>query len=130
MILVIDDDKDFLTSVQALLESEGYEVATATSGHEGLALIAQQEPELVVSDIMMETATEGYAVSGRVKMNEVLGDRHIPLIMVSSIESSPDDLFPRSEELVVIRPDYYLTKPLDIPRFLDIVRKTVRSKEV
>jgi hypothetical protein len=39
-------------------------------------------------------------------------------------------LFPRSEELVVIRPDYYLTKPLDIPRFLDIVRKTVRSTAV
>jgi two-component system response regulator VicR len=126
MILVIDDDRDFLASVTALLESEGYDVVTAGSGKEGLAKIEAAEPELIISDVMMETATEGYAVSGAVKMHEMLGDGRIPLIMVSSIAASPDDLFPRSEELGVIRPDYYLTKPLDIPRFLEIVRKTVR----
>ncbi len=125
MILVIDDDRDFLASVQALLESEGFDVVTASSGKEGLAKIEAQ-PELIVSDVMMETATEGYAVSGAVKMHEMLGEGRIPLIMVSSIETSPDELFPRSEELGVIRPDYYLTKPLDIARFLEIVRKTVR----
>lgn len=123
MILVIDDDRDFLASVEALLKSEGYDVVTAASGKEGLAKIATAEPELIISDVMMETATEGYAVSGAVKMHEMMGDGRIPLIMVSSIESSPDDLFPRSEELGVIRPDYYLTKPLDIPRFLEIVKK-------
>ena len=123
MILVIDDDRDFLASVEALLKSEGYDVVTAASGREGRARIETAEPELIISDVMMETATEGYAVSGAVKMHEMLGDGRIPLIMVSSIESSPDDLFPRSEELGVIRPDYYLTKPLDIPRFLEIVKK-------
>ena len=91
--------------------------------HPTRARIETAEPELIISDVMMETATEGYAVSGAVKMHEMLGDGRIPLIMVSSIESSPDDLFPRSEELGVIRPDYYLTKPLDIPRFLEIVKK-------
>jgi CheY-like chemotaxis protein len=126
MILVIDDDRDFLTSVKALLESEGYHVVTASSGKEGLAKMAASDPQLIISDVMMETATEGYAVSGAVKMHELRGDGRIPLIMVSSIESSPDDLFPRSEELGVIRPDHYLTKPLDIPRFLETVRKSVR----
>ncbi|HEY0304313.1 MAG TPA: response regulator [Longimicrobiales bacterium] len=125
MILVIDDDRDFLTTVKAVLENEGYDVITASSGKEGRARVNQARPELVISDVMMETATEGYAVSGAVKMGEMLGDSRTPLIMVSSIGATPDELFPRSEELGVIRPDFYLTKPLDIPRFLEIVRRLV-----
>ena len=46
--------------------------------------------------------------------------------MVSSIQESPDDRFPRAPEVDMIRPDRYLTKPLDIPKFLEIVRKVVR----
>lgn len=125
MILVIDDDRDFIETVKALLEAEGYEVATATSGKEGLALLATTTPELVVCDVMMENAMEGYAVSGEVRLREMWGQAHVPFLMVSSIESSPDELFPRSEEIGVIRPDYYLTKPLDISLFLEIVRKLV-----
>lgn len=130
MILVIDDDRDFVASVKALLETEGYEVKTAPSGKEGLALISSADPDLVICDVMMESSTEGYSVSGAVKMHEMLGEAHVPFIMVSSIQASPDELFPRSEELGVIRPDYYLTKPLDIPHFLEVVRKTARRVRV
>jgi hypothetical protein len=49
-----------------------------------------------------------------------------PVIMVSSIRESPDELYPRAPEAEMIRPDRYLTKPLDIPKFLEIVRKTLR----
>ena len=124
-ILVIDDDQDFLISVRALLESEGYAVITAVSGHEGRDFIARLEPDLVVCDVMMETATEGYAVSGAVRLREQAGAETLPFIMVSSIESSPDELFPRSEELDTIRPSAYFTKPLDITRFLEVVRKAL-----
>lgn len=123
MILVIDDDRDFLTTVKAILENEGYDVVTASSGKEGRARFEQAHPQLVISDVMMETATEGYAVSSTVKMPELLGADHTPLIMVSSVEATPDQLFPRMADVGVIRPDYYLTKPLDIPRFLEIVRR-------
>ena len=125
MILVIDDDRDFITSIRAILEAEGYEVVTASSGKEGLARLSISTPELVICDVMMESSTEGYAVSGAVHMRELLGERHVPFLMVSSIENSPDELFPRSEEVGAIRPDYYLTKPLDIPRFIQVVRKLV-----
>ena len=127
-ILVIDDDLDFIAAVQTLLENEGYKVLTAKSGREGLALIATDEPDLVICDVMMESSTEGYAVSGAVKFRELAGAAELPFIMVSSIESSPDELFPRSEEVAAIRPDFYLTKPLDIPRFLEVVKKAVSRR--
>jgi hypothetical protein len=45
--------------------------------------------------------------------------------MVSSIEESPDERFPMSPEAEMIRPDTYLTKPLDIARFLGILERAV-----
>jgi DNA-binding response OmpR family regulator len=127
-VLVIDDDQDFVASVRAVLEAEGYAVASASSGREGVALISAADPDVVICDVMMETTTEGYAVSGAVKMRAMTGGDAVPFIMVSSIQSSPDELFGRSEELGAIRPDAYLTKPLDIARFLEVVKKAVSRK--
>jgi hypothetical protein len=43
--------------------------------------------------------------------------------MTSSIELSPDERFPMAGELDMIRPDFYLTKPLDIPKFLEVLQR-------
>jgi hypothetical protein len=44
--------------------------------------------------------------------------------MISSIEESPDERFPMAPEVEMIRPDRYMTKPLEIPRLLEVLRKT------
>ena len=126
-VLVIDDDVDFQTSVRSLLEAEGYDVVAALSGREGLRKLLEVRPQVVVLDIMMESTTEGYGVSESIKYGEEYAAvRDVPLIMVSSIQESPDERFPRSPEVEMIRPDRYLTKPLDMKRFLEIVAKAAR----
>jgi len=45
--------------------------------------------------------------------------------MLSSIEESPDERFPMAAEVDMIRPDSYLTKPIDIPTLLEAVGKAV-----
>ena len=66
--------------------------------------------------MMMETSVEGYGVTHALKYREEYAEyRNIPVFMVSSIEESPDERFPMSAEVEMIRPDRYLTKPLDIP---------------
>ena len=123
-VLVIDDDGDFRASVSALLETAGYEVAEAASGREGLAQLEAVEPDLVVLDVMMENASEGYGVNQAIKFQPRFERfQDLPVVMVSSIEESPDERFSRSSEVAMIRPDRYLTKPLDVPRFLDTVRR-------
>jgi DNA-binding response OmpR family regulator len=52
-VLVIDDNPDLRNSLQALLESDGFEVAVAADGDEGLAIQAQFRAEVVVTDIFM-----------------------------------------------------------------------------
>ena len=123
-ILIIDDDQDFRASVKSLLESHGYVVLEADSGREGLRKVVEQRPDIIVLDIVMECDSEGYGVNQAIKYQDVYADyRNIPIVMTSSIELSPDERFPMAGELDMIRPDFYLTKPLDIPKFLEVVQR-------
>ncbi len=127
-VLVIDDDSDFRTSVRVLLESRGYEVSEAASGHEGLRMVLEQKPDAILLDIMMETTSEGYGVTYSLKYGDDYEPfRNIPVLMISSIQESPDERFPMSPEVEMIRPDRYIAKPLDIPKFLELVEKSVAA---
>ncbi len=128
-ILIIDDDDDFRASLRPVLEGEGYLVFEGKSGHEGLALLVEQNPDAIVLDIMMETNEEGYGVNQAIKFkDEYKQYRGTPIVMVSSIQETPDDRFPRAVEVDMIRPDAYFTKPVDLDRFLDAVRRMVTRK--
>jgi CheY-like chemotaxis protein len=128
-VLIIDDDEDYTASVQSLLESEGHEVLVAMSGEEGLSAVAREKPDLVVLDIVMENTSEGYAVNHAIKYGEEFATLHdTPIIMVSSIQQSPDQRFPTSGDVELVRPDWYLSKPLEVPRFLEIVNRAAARK--
>ena len=125
-VLLIDDDADFRAAVKSLLESHGYSVLEAASGHEGLRMVVEHKPDAILLDIMMETTVEGYSLTYSLKYGDEYAEfRHIPLFLVSSIEESPDERFPMSAEAELIRPDGYLTKPLDIPELLRLLEKAV-----
>lgn len=128
-VLVIDDDRDFQNSTRSLLESHGYAVIEAYSGKEGLQKVVDHSPDVIVLDIIMENDSEGYGVNAAVKYkDEYARYRETPIIMVSSIESSPHERFPQAAEVNMIQPDRYFTKPLDIPRFLEAVEKAAERR--
>lgn len=118
-ILLIDDDQDFIASTTALLEAYGYAVMSAPNGHDGLHKALTEHPDLIVLDVMMEHDSAGYEVNEAVKFAPGFeAIRHIPILMVSAIPVDPATRFSMSEEMPMITPNAYLTKPLDIPRFL------------
>lgn len=82
VVLVIDDDRDLLEVDRLALEAAGYEVHTATTGREGLALARSLRPDVIVLDIMMETLTEGFDVASALMDDPAT--RRIPVIMVSA----------------------------------------------
>ena len=121
-ILIVDDDADFRASLTEVLESHGYIVCCATSGQEGLSKIIRESPDLIVLDVIMEYDAAGYEVNQAIKFrDEFFFAHHIPILMVSSIPLDPATLYSRAAEVAMIVPDAYLTKPLDIPVFLDRV---------
>jgi CheY-like chemotaxis protein len=118
-ILIVDDDQDFVSSTTALLEAYGYAVAWAPTGRAGLEKARTEHPDLIILDVMMENDDAGYEVNETVKYAPGFESvRHIPILMVSSIQEEPAERFSMAGEALLITPNAYLTKPLDIPRFL------------
>jgi CheY-like chemotaxis protein len=127
-VLIVDDDADFRASITAVLESAGYAVSAAASAHEGLDKIVADPPDLIILDVIMEYDSAGYEVNQAIKFrDEYLAERDIPILMVSSIQLDPATLYSRAAEVEMITPDAYLTKPLDIPVFLDRVRNLLAA---
>jgi len=127
-VLLIDDDSDFRAAVKSVLESHGYNVLEAASGHEGLQVLKEHKPDAILVDIMMETTVEGYGISYALKYQDEYAEfRQVPVFMVSSIPESPDERFPMSAEVEMIRPDRYLSKPLDIPQLLRLLDEAVAA---
>jgi two-component system alkaline phosphatase synthesis response regulator PhoP len=59
VIMVIDDDTDFLTAMRMVLEASGYDMAEAKSAEEGLKIYKKTNPDLVLVDLMMEEIDSG-----------------------------------------------------------------------
>ena len=122
-VLIIDDDDDYRASARALLEDEGYQVFEADGGQAGLTAAREHRPDLIILDVMMGTLGEGYSVNQAIKFAPEFHDiSHTPILMVSSMELDPGNLFGWIGDTSRITPDAYLTKPFDIPEFLDRVR--------
>lgn len=126
-VLLIDDDIDYRESVRSLLETEGYDVIEAGSGKEGLMRLVEHRPDAIVLDVMMESTEEGYGVAEAIKFEERFAEfRSVPVLMVSSIQETPEERFPMAPEVGMIAPDRYLRKPLDIDLFLETLRRLLR----
>lgn len=52
-ILIVEDDKDFLSILQIKFDSEGFSVVTAENGEEGVSVAEKEKPDLVLSDVLM-----------------------------------------------------------------------------
>ena len=82
-IVMIDDNTDFLFTMETFLQRNGFEVQTAEDGQKGIDLIKKERPDLILLDIMMETLFSGFEVCKQVRSDEDLKD--IPIIGISAI---------------------------------------------
>lgn len=122
-IVVIDDDRDFLEYTRIVLESASYTVLTAMDAQEGLALIRESLPDLIVTDVMMSYTLEGVSVTRAIRADPDLC--RIPVIVVTAIARTPDaSVFPDGE-----RPasDGFLTKPVPPDTLLSAVNNCLSS---
>ena len=80
-ILVVDDDRDLVASMEAFLRARGFDVATANNGREAYERIVEKRPDLIVLDVMMDYDEEGMVFASALKSDGPTRD--IPIIMVS-----------------------------------------------
>jgi DNA-binding response OmpR family regulator len=67
VILCVDDDQDILAALRVVLESRGYQVATAATAADGLTAYRQASPDLVIIDLMMEEVDSGLTLAQQLK---------------------------------------------------------------
>jgi redox-sensing transcriptional repressor len=87
-ILVVDDDRDLVTSVEAFLKGRGYVVTTAHNGKEAYACIVKDRPDLIVLDVMMDYDEEGMVLASALKTDGPTRD--IPIVMLSGFNVKED----------------------------------------
>jgi two-component system sensor histidine kinase/response regulator len=109
-ILVVDDNHDSVLILRSLLETQGFEVATATTGAEALAQIERTIPDVVLLDVMMPEMS-GFEVLDRIKTTHATSK--VPVIMVTAKMQDEDVLTGYQHGA-----DYYITKPCTAKQLL------------
>ncbi|NLN77587.1 MAG: response regulator [Armatimonadetes bacterium] len=118
-ILAVDDEKHIVRLVQANLERAGYQVVTANDGKEALQKVAEENPDLVVLDVMMPYM-DGFEVLQNLRRNP--STRDIPVVMLTA-KAQDADVFKGWQSGV----DCYLTKPFNPMELLSFVKRIFDS---
>jgi CheY-like chemotaxis protein len=120
LILVVEDDVDLATSVAEVLEAEGYSVAIAANGKEGLEqLQTSQHPELILLDMAMPVMDGRQFRATQLKLPALAS---VPVIVMTADGDA-------REKAASICATSYLTKPLTVAGLLDEVERVCGSPD-
>jgi len=112
-ILVVDDEPDILELARLMLESQGYMVATESSGEDALRSVDADRPDLVLLDAVMP-GLSGLDVCRRLKRGKET--RGIPVVMFTALGPEVDLMLAEGEKA-----DGYILKPFTRKQLLDKV---------
>jgi len=114
-ILIIDDDPDIVLAARLCLESAGHKVFDANNSAKGLGMLDSLKPDLIILDVMMTTATEGFQTALQLRSPDpnspYAAYRDIPILMMTAIHSTTDLRFAPDQAYLPV--DMFIDKPID-----------------
>lgn len=123
-ILIVDDDKDLLLALQAILENGNYSVTSATNKKEGWKLLKEDKPDLIMLDVMMDTSHDGFDMAREIKKDSAFND--IPILMLTSISDVTGVNFRAASSNPDWLPaDGFLDKPVEPEELLENVKNLI-----
>lgn len=117
-VLIVDDERNIVNIIAFNLKKEGYEVVTASDGEEGLKAVFENDPDIILLDIMMPKM-DGYEVCKKVR--EKLDT---PIIMLTARAEEVDKVLG-----LELGADDYVTKPFGIREMMARVKANLRRRE-
>ena len=114
-ILVVDDEALLVKGIRFNLQNEGYEVITGSNGLEAIKQVKEQQPDLVVLDVMMPE------MDGLTACSKIREFSNIPIIMLTAKTDDMDKLIGFDHGV-----DDYLTKPFNILELKARIRALLR----
>jgi CheY-like chemotaxis protein len=124
-VVVVDDNTDYLFTMETFLKRNGFEVKTAEEGQKGLALIRRERPDVVLVDVMMETLFSGFELCKQLRMDDYLKD--IPIIGISGMADELGIDYKQWPDYAYFKPDEFLDKPVDKQKLLQLIPTTIQK---
>ena len=121
-LLIVEDSPTQAEQLLYLLNKNGYQARTAQNGFEALALLAEERPLAIISDVVMP-GMDGYTLCRRIKGDERLQD--IPVILLTSL-SEPDDVIMGLE----CGADYFIIKPYKEKFLLSRIQHIIANRNL
>ncbi|AUT01476.1 two-component system response regulator [Nostoc sp. CENA543] len=121
-VLVVDDHTASRMTAVALLSLEGYTVIEAESGYIAVEMVKQQQPDLVLLDVMMP-GMDGFEVCQLIKQEE--NTRLIPVIFITALNDRRSRI-----QGIEVGADDFLSKPFDRVELVARVKSLVRQKRL
>lgn len=119
LILLVEDEPSLAETIQYNLEREGFQVAAARDGHEGLAEFRREEPSMILLDLMLP------GMSGLDLCKAIRKESNVPIIMLTAKDSESDKVVG-----LEIGADDYVTKPFSMRELISRVRANLRRAEM
>lgn len=120
-ILCVEDEPEMIDLMRLILGRRGFEVKGANGGAEGLKMIHESVPDLILLDLMMPDM-DGWEVYQQMKADE--NTKNIPVIVVTAKAQSIDKVL----GLHIAKVDDYLAKPFSPQDLLSSVERVLKSK--
>ena len=119
-ILIVEDDPSVLRATSYILEKEGYEVLTAVDGLEGLKMAKDDNPDLLILDVMLP-GIDGFEICHSLRAESQTAN--LPILMFSAKGQESD-----KATGLKVGADEYLTKPVERTVLLSKVEALLASK--
>lgn len=121
-LVYIEDEVEMIDLVRLILSRKGFDVIGANGGNEGLEIVRQEKPDLVLLDLMMPDM-DGWEVFQQMKAEE--DTKHIPVIVVTAKAQTID----RVLGLHIAKVDDYISKPFSPQELINSVEKVLDWKQ-
>ncbi len=125
-ILIVDDDPDFVETMEIILQGNGYETRTARNGEEAFKQVKKKIPDIILLDIMMKTKTDGIWVSEKIRAQEDLKD--IPIIMITAVNQDSEMAkfhLGQEEDTEYMPVNVFMEKPIEAKDLLKEIKKLI-----
>ena len=120
LILVVDDEADLVAVLRFGLEAEGYAVIEANDGEEGLRRARDEQPALIVLDLMLPKL-DGYKVCRALKFDDRF--RNVPILILSARSGDQD-----RKLALDMGADEFISKPYDMRQLLNRIREKLANR--
>ena len=122
-ILLIDDDVDFVEATKIVLESKPYEVIVAYDGDDGLRKAREENPDLIILDIIMP-GKDGFSTAEQLKKDSELSK--IPVLVLTSYAEKGGESSIAASGGLTLETEDYIDKPIRPEELLKRVEKYLK----